>query len=68
MLIYLFIYCERERKRERERERERERDSESMHASEGGAERGRQRVPSRLCTVSTESHEGLQHTNHEIMT
>ena len=40
--------------------------------SEGGAERererGRERKPSRLQAVSAEPHEGLDPTNHEIMT
>ena len=36
----------------------------------GGAEKEREgeRIPSRLHTVSTEPHSGLDHTNHEIMT
>ena len=33
-----------------------------------GRERGRHRIPSRLCTVSTEPDMGLEFTNHEIMT
>ena len=33
-----------------------------------GRERGRERIPSKLCTVSTEPSEGLYITNHEIMT
>ena len=32
----------------------------------GGAERGRERIPGRLCPVSTESDLGLDLTNHEI--
>ena len=28
----------------------------------------RERIPSRLCIVSTESNTGLELTNHEIMT
>ena len=36
--------------------------------SRGGAERGRERIPSRLCRVSTEPDEGLNPTNREIMT
>ena len=34
----------------------------------GGAEKGRERIPSRLCTVSTEPTEGLDLTNVENMT
>ena len=38
--------------------------------SRGGAERERERerIPSRLSTVSTEPDVGLEPTNHEIMT
>ena len=38
--------------------------------SRGGAERerGRERIPSRLCPVNTEPHKGLELTNHEFMT
>ena len=38
--------------------------------SRGGArrERGRERIPSRLCTVITEPDVGLELTNREIMT
>ena len=54
--VYLFIF-------ERERERERERDSKQGR----GRERGRQRIPSRLLTVSTEPNAGLKPMNHEIM-
>ena len=48
----------------RERARKRER------VSRGGAERerGRERIPSRLCTVSTETDVGFDPTNCEIMT
>ena len=35
--------------------------------SGGGAERAGERIPSRLCTVSTEPNAGLELTNHEIM-
>ena len=35
--------------------------------SKGRAERGRERIPIRLCTVSTEPDAGLKLTNHEIM-
>ena len=53
--VYLFI--------EREKERERER------MSWGGAEReAREKIPSRLCTVSTEPDVGLKLIDHEIMT
>ena len=65
-IVYLFILREKERERmsgegaERERERERE--------------RGRERIPSRLHTVSTEPNVGLRAGSHkdlrngEIMT
>ena len=41
-----------------------------VHVWERGRERDgeRKRIPSRLCTVSTESDAGLKFTNHEIMT
>ena len=48
----MFIYFERERE----------------STSRGGAERGRQRFPSRLHAVSTEPNVELEFTNHEIMT
>ena len=48
------------------RERERERERASM--SRGGTDRGRERIPSRLCTVSTEPDVGLKHMNCEIVT
>ena len=51
--FYLFIV-------DREKERERE--------GEGQRERDRERIPSRLCTVSTEPNAGLKLTNIEIMT
>ena len=35
---------------------------------EGGAERGRERIPSRLCAVSAEPDAGLAPMNHEIVT
>ena len=45
---------------------------ESASVSQGGAERererGRQKIPSRLHTVSTEPKVGLELTNHEIVT
>ena len=50
----------RERMRERERERERE--------SKAGRERGRERIPSRLHTVSIEPNTGLELMNSETMT
>ena len=46
----------------RERERERERDFRR------GRERRRERIPSRLCAVSTEPDGGLKPPNHEITT
>ena len=36
--------------------------------SGGGAERGRERIPSRLCVLSAEPDAGLELTSHEIMT
>ena len=36
--------------------------------SRGGAERTRQRIPSRLHTVSVEPNVGLKLTNHETIT
>ena len=36
--------------------------------SGGGAERGKERIPSRLPAVSTEPDSGLDLTNHEITT
>ena len=47
-----FIYFEREQK----------------SASWEGEERGRDRIPSRLCAISTESDVGLNPMKHEIMT
>ena len=53
-------------------ESERERESMWEHKSRGGIweERGRnigkQRIPSRLCTVSTESDTGLNLTNRTV--
>ena len=46
------------------------REREHTHASREGTERerGRERIPSRLYTVSTEQDAGLDLTNHEIMT
>ena len=45
------------------RERERERESEQGR----GRQRGRERIPSRLHTVSPEPHVGLELTNREII-
>ena len=39
-----------------------------VHRSRGGAERGRERIPSRLCAVSSEPHPGLELRNREIVT
>ena len=41
-----------------------------MHVHEWGRsrERGRERIPSRLLTVSAEPDVGFKPTNHEIMT
>ena len=44
------------------------RERETEHEQGRGRERGRQRIPSRLHTVSTETNVGLKLTNHEIMT
>ena len=50
----MFIYFQRKKERE--------------HKHGRGRERGRERVPSRLCTVSTEPHMGLNLTNPEMVT
>ena len=39
-----------------------------MPTREGQREREGERIPSRLCTVSTEPHVELDLTSHEIMT
>ena len=40
-----------------------------MNASWGGADkRARERIPSRLCVVTTKPNAGFDLTNHEIMT
>ena len=39
-----------------------------MHVSEGGAERKGEKMPSSLCTASTESKAGLEPTDREVMT
>ena len=57
-MFFKFIYSERERERERE----------STSKWKRVRERGRERIPSRLSTVSTEPNVGLKLTNHEIMT
>ena len=41
---------------------------ESEHVCRGGAERGRDRIPGRLCIVSEEPNVGLEPRNGEIMT
>ena len=41
---------------------------EREHKQGRGRERGRQRIQSRLCTVSAKPSMGLQPMNHEIMT
>ena len=51
-----FILTERQKERNRECKQGR------------GKERGRERIPSRICTVSTEPDVGLKLTNCEIMT
>ena len=53
-------FCVRERKRET-------RDGEE-NVRRGGAERGGQRIRSRLCADSREPDVGLEPTNYEIMT
>ena len=40
----------------------------SASEGEGQRERERERIPSRLCTVSTEPDAGLDPMGHEIMT
>ena len=44
------------------------RERESTHKWEGATERGRQRIPGRLCVISTEPDAGLELKNCEIMT
>ena len=58
--LSLLIYFESGREREHERE----------HMCEWGKgrERGKERIPSRLYTVSVEPDTWLELTNHEIMT
>ena len=53
----LFILRERAEKGQREREREEEIER----------EKGRERSPSRLCTISADPDVGLKLRNHEIM-
>ena len=57
--MFWFIF-ERERKSKQEQERARK--------SRGEAEKGRERIPSRLHTVSVKPDAGLGPLNHEIMT
>ena len=52
----------------RERERERKSTSQAACASRGGAEKDRDRIPSRIHTVNAEPDVGLELTNGEIMT
>ena len=54
--MYVYMYFERERALKWWRGRVRER------------ERGRERIPSRHHAVSTESDEGLEPTNRDVMT
>ena len=42
--------------------------AERERESRGGAERERERIPGRPCTVSTKPDAGLKLTNREIMT
>ena len=53
---------------EREREREGGRGRGSACAGEGCREKERERIPSRLLTVSAEPDEGLDSMNREITT
>ena len=47
----------------------RERERTHVHTSKGrGGERGRERIPNRLCSVSVEPDMGLGPMNHEVMT
>ena len=48
--------------------REREGERERAYTSGGRAERGRQRIQSRLPAISTKPDVGLEFTNREIMT
>ena len=54
LFVFKFIYFERQ--------------TECVCAGEGQRERGRERIPSRLHTVSTEPNTGLDLRNSEIMT
>ena len=47
--------------------RERERENVCAQNQGRGRERGKERLPSRLCTVSAEPDAGLELTNHEIV-
>ena len=49
-------------------ERERMHMCAHTRVGQGQTERERERIPSRLHTVSTEYHMGLEITNHAIMT
>ena len=53
-LKFIYLFWERERV--------------SKHKQGRGRDRGRERIPSRLCTVSTEPDVGLKPMNCEIMT
>ena len=55
-VLFFSLYFEIERGRKR------------VWAGEGKRERGRERMASRLLTVSTEPNVGLDLTDHEIMT
>ena len=50
------------------RQREREHVCKNVHVGEVQRERGRERIPSRLYTVSKEPDAGLDPTNPEIVT
>ena len=51
------------------RERKRERERGKGHVSRGGVERerGREKIPSRLCAISVEPHTGLDPMKYEVM-
>ena len=59
---FSIILRERERKKVREREKESERE---IMSGVGQKERGRERIPNRLCIVSTETASRLELTNSQ---
>ena len=44
------------------------RERKNMQEQGEGRQRGKERIPSRLCAISTEPDEGLNPKNYEIMT